>query len=212
MENWDKKINAAKELKRIIEEKDSVMNVYLTLKNILKEEMKLSNPKNIMTKEEAVGDYLRNSLTDKETDEGSIEIEKIIEETNINTPEKGSEKIEKMENCIEEYSETTKKVGERYTELMDGWIEAVKEEEHNEKNRKSVMKALEGEDQEEFRVMKEVMKYKKKLPKMWMAYEILKEQEDKEVDRDDLYRLDENLDEILNFLNDEKYGSGKAYV
>lgn len=193
MANWNEKINAAQELREVIDEKDNLMDVYLTLKNVIETKTGLSNFCKVMN------------------DESALENHFDIEDVKAKTSSETSNEM-KAKEYIVKLSKTAEEVGEHYLSLMDEWLETVEEEGHNQKNYKDIQKALDMDGNEEFTVMEKVIKYKKKLPKMWTTYEMLKEEKGEEVDGDDLHKLDEDLDEVLNFLNDEKYDSDKAYV
>ncbi len=212
MGNWRKKIEAARKLRDIIDEKDDNMDVYLTLKRILEGKRKLSDPMGLMTDEEELINFLENSWKSDSVQINSSIVEELIGEVEVSTSEEDSGGLRMALEFTEELSKTAEKIGQRYVELTEEWVEAAEREGHSEENYEAVMEAIEMDGEEEFEVMNKIIKYKKNLPKMWAVYEILKNEMDEEVDPDGLYMLDEDLDEILNFLNDEIYDTWKSYM
>ncbi len=212
MGNWRKKIEAARKLRDIIDEKDDNMDVYLTLKRILEGKRKLSDPMGLMTDEEELINFLENSWKSDSVQINSSIVEELIGEVEVSTSEEDSGGLRMALEFTEELSKTAEKIGQRYVELTEEWVEAAEREGHSEENYEAVMEAIEMDGEEEFEVMNKIIKYKKNLPKMWAVYEILKNEIGEEVDPDGLYMLDEDLDEILNFLNDEIYDTWKSYM
>lgn len=179
-------------IKEVITEKENLLDVYNTLKEIERTKQGLDNFTSLVGNKRKIEDDLFKM--------GGVEAK-------INEKNTGHKKACEYTDALEEASKTVKN---KFINLMDEWIENVQKENHSEKNFEVVDESIERD--KEFEVMEKAKRYKKKLTKLWSTYEIIKDRKNEEK-IGSVEMLDQDLDEILNKLNDEIYNdSEKAYT
>ncbi len=185
MANWDEKIEAAEKIRDVIDDKNDLLDVYLTLEKVIKLEGGLG--------------MFHCSVNTEDTLEDHYNIDNV--EVNVS---KGSKTNEKIDKYLDELSETKKKVGERYVDLMEDCLESLKKKEYTQKEKEKIYELIEEGKSKELIVSEKMKKYKKKVPKMLAVYELIKEDRGEDVDDGDMHKLDEYLSEIMNTIN-ERY-------
>ena len=184
----NEKIEAAKKIREIIDEKEGLMDVYIVLGKLHETTSKISIATSI--------------INDKERLEGMYNIEEV--EARVSESSKGTEKAEE---CIEQLEKSVKKVGDRYVELFENRLFSIIEnyEENLEKTKEVVRK----DNINEFGFMTDMINTMKKLPDMWKIYKSHKDRRDEDIEYEQ-EELEGAMNGIMNTFNDEKY-PGKAY-
>ncbi|GEM_PF-2548420 len=185
MANWDEKMEAAEKIREVIDEESNPMEIYCNLKRIIEIEQGLGMFHGSVNKEDTLEDHYN------------------IDDVEVNVS-KGSKANEKIDRYLDELLETIEKVGDRYVDVMEDWIECVKSEEYIQNEKEKIYELIEDKKNRELAVGEEMKKYKRKLPKMWAIYKLIKEDRDGDADGEDMHRLDEYLSEMMNTIN-ERY-------